>query len=491
VVHEDAPRLRRRHLSVGQGTTASGEPAVIVADVGKRYRVYRKPQDRLKQMLFSRFGREYGTDFWALRHVSFELAVGERFGIIGRNGSGKSTLLQMIAGTLAPTEGEVRVRGRVSALLELGSGFNPEFTGRENVFINGAIHGLSQEQVAERFDAIAGFADIGDFIDQPVKLYSSGMFVRLAFAVGTSVDADIILIDEALAVGDVFFRQKCYRRFDELRDRGVSIILVSHGLGDIEQFCDRALLVDHGQPLLVGPAVDAVKQYYLVESRVRMVSAPPVQTRVAQQASAEALPWPAGAPVHPVPESAQRSDGWATCLAVTVCDESGVECRTFEQGQRAVFWYEFELLRDTDVPVVGVVLQNDKGVTVHGKSTLEAGTEMPAGLRKGERLRVRQEIALEVAAGEYTFELGLGMVNQVGYAQRRRLLHAELSAQVAWLCAVPAAGHFAVIFRRTPGPVQLLHHGVANLPGDVRISTLPASRSDAFPGALTGRERRE
>ena len=206
------------------------------------------------------------SDFWALRHVSFEVAPGERFGVIGRNGSGKSTLLQMIAGTLAPTEGEITVTGRVAALLELGSGFNPDFTGRENVFINGAIHGLSREQVADRFDAIAAFADIGEFIDQPVKLYSSGMFVRLAFAVGTTIDADILLIDEALAVGDVFFRQKCYRRLDELRERGVSIVLVSHGLGDIEQFCDRALLVERGEALFVGPSVEAVKRYYLLES---------------------------------------------------------------------------------------------------------------------------------------------------------------------------------------------------------------------------------
>ena len=246
------------------------------------------------------------SDFWALRHVSFEVAPGERFGVIGRNGSGKSTLLQMIAGTLAPTEGEITVTGRVAALLELGSGFNPDFTGRENVFINGAIHGLSREQVADRFDAIAAFADIGEFIDQPVKLYSSGMFVRLAFAVGTSIDADILLIDEALAVGDVFFRQKCYRRLDELRERGVSIVLVSHGLGDIEQFCDRALLVERGEALFVGPSVEAVKRYYLLESREKLKSARSADAPDRPSVPGELLAWPEG--VRSMPFRSPRSD---------------------------------------------------------------------------------------------------------------------------------------------------------------------------------------
>ena len=290
-------------------------------------------------MVFSRFGRRYGEDFWALRHVDFDVAPGERFGVIGRNGSGKSTLLEMIAGTLAPTEGEVQIWGRVSALLELGSGFNPEFTGRENVFINAAIQGLSREQVEARFDDIAAFADIGEFIDQPVKLYSSGMFVRLAFAVGTSVEADILLIDEALAVGDVFFRQKCYRRLDDLRKRGVSVVLVSHAMGDIEEFCDRALLLDHGEPKFVGPSVEAVKRYYLIESRDRRSTIAPAEPSPAGSVPVQApASTAAEVPLHDVPDSAQVSDGWARCVGVAVCDESGAETRVFEQGQLAVFW---------------------------------------------------------------------------------------------------------------------------------------------------------
>lgn len=451
-----------------------------VRDVGKRYRMYAQPQDRLKQMVFGRFGRHYGEDFWALRHVSFEVAPGERFGVIGRNGSGKSTLLQMIAGTLAPTEGEVQIQGRVAALLELGSGFNPEFTGRENVFINGAIQGLSREQVAARFDDIAAFADIGEFIDQPVKVYSSGMFVRLAFAVSTSVEADVLLIDEALAVGDVFFRQKCYRRLEGLRDRGVAVILVSHAMGDIEEFCGRALLLDHGQPQFVGPSVEAVKRYYLIESRHRAglpVGAPGADEARPDGAREAGSRVGAGSPLvplQPVPEAAQVSDGWARCTGVAVCDEAGAETRVFEQGQRAVFWYEFELLRDAEVPIAGLVIQSDKGTLVHGKGTLEAETAVPEGMRAGDRLRVRHEIALEIGLGEYTFEVGLAMLDRAVYARRRQLLHGEMAAAIVRLCAVPVAGQFMIVFRRPAGQVQLLHHGVANLPGDIQVAAVPA-----------------
>jgi lipopolysaccharide transport system ATP-binding protein len=256
---------------------------------------------------------------------------------------------------------------------------------------------------------------------------------------------------------------------------------VSHGLGDIEQFCDRALLVERGEALFVGPSVAAVKRYYLLESREKLQSARSADVPDRQSVPGEMLAWPEGLPIHAVPESAQRSDGWARCVGVAVCDELGIESRVFEQGQRAVFWYEFEVLRDTEVPVTGLVIQNEKGTIVHGKSTLESGTEVPAGLRGGERFRVRHEIALEVGIGEYTFEVGLAMMNRNIYEQRRQLSHADLSAGLVWLCAVPAAGQFAVVFRRPAGEVQLLHHGAANLPGSIQVSTLAV-----VPEKMTG-----
>ena len=224
----------------------SSDIAVKIEDVSKCYHIYDSPRDRLLQM-FTRGRKKLFREFWALDNVSLEIRQGETVGIIGRNGSGKSTLLQIICGTLNPSAGTVQVNGRIAALLELGSGFNPEFTGRENVFLSAAVLGLSREEVNARFDDIATFADIGDFIDQPVKTYSSGMYVRLAFAVVAHVDADILVIDEALAVGDAFFTQKCMRFLRRFKETG-TLIFVSHDAGTVTGLCEKALWLDRGCP---------------------------------------------------------------------------------------------------------------------------------------------------------------------------------------------------------------------------------------------------
>ena len=222
----------------------SSEIAIAVEKISKIYQVYKKPQDRIKQILFR---RPFFTEFWALRNISFQVSKGEVVGIIGRNGSGKSTLLQVIANTLTPTSGNVQVNGRIAALLELGSGFNPEFTGRENVYMNAAILGLSREQIDACFPQIEAFAEIGDFIDQPVKIYSSGMMVRLAFAVSVHVDADILIIDEALAVGDIAFQFKCLHRFEELLAKEATILLVSHDIQLVKSYCQHVLYLKNGR----------------------------------------------------------------------------------------------------------------------------------------------------------------------------------------------------------------------------------------------------
>jgi ABC-type polysaccharide/polyol phosphate transport system ATPase subunit len=267
---------------------APAEVAISVRDVGKMYRIYDRPQDRLKQMLLWRFGRHYGREFWALRGVSFEVRKGETVGIIGRNGSGKSTLLQMIAGTLTPSEGEVRVNGRVAALLELGSGFNPEFTGRENVFMNGAILGLSQEEMEARFDEIAAFADIGEFIEQPVKFYSSGMVVRLAFAVSSCIDPDILIVDEALAVGDVSFQARCLDKIKSLTARGTTTLFVTHDTGTFQNLCDHGYLLDRGKLLTHGRPSHVAMQYYELvreseHARQRLAAAPEQAVQVREE----------------------------------------------------------------------------------------------------------------------------------------------------------------------------------------------------------------
>jgi lipopolysaccharide transport system ATP-binding protein len=243
----------------------SSEAAILAQDVGKCYQIYDKPQHRLWQGVF-RGRRQFYREFWALRDVSLEVQRGETVGIIGRNGSGKSTLLQIIAGTLAPSAGQVKVNGRIAALLELGSGFNPDFTGRENVHLNASILGLSGQQIQDRFDDIAAFADIGEFIDQPVKTYSSGMVVRLAFAVSVYVDAEVLIVDEALAVGDAGFQFKCLDRLKHLTDSGVTLLFVSHDVAMVKSFCDRALYLHQGQERAQGTP-DRMAELYALDLR--------------------------------------------------------------------------------------------------------------------------------------------------------------------------------------------------------------------------------
>ena len=256
----------------------SAPPAIRVEGLGKRYNVYPHPIARAKQAIYPRLQRllprflnralPWGAEpvrlyeeFWALREVSFVVERGETVGLVGRNGSGKSTLLQLVSGILYPTEGGVSVQGRVAALLELGAGFNPEFSGRDNVYVNGAVLGLTRREIDERFDRIAAFSELGDFIDRPVRTYSSGMYVRLAFAVAAHVDPEVLIIDEALAVGDAAFQLKCMERMKEIKAQGATILFVSHSAEQVKRFCDRALWLDRGRLRSVGPSALVADEY--------------------------------------------------------------------------------------------------------------------------------------------------------------------------------------------------------------------------------------
>ena len=477
----------------GRDIEARADDVVVSArGVGKVYRLYDRPQDRLKHMLFSRMGWSYGREFWALRDVSFDVRRGEVVGIIGRNGSGKSTLLQIMAGIVQPAAGEVKVLGRVAALLELGSGFNPDCTGRENIIMNGVILGVPRGEIDRRLEEIVAFADIGEFIDQAVKTYSSGMFVRLAFSVATSLDADVLLIDEALAVGDVFFRQKCYQRLETLRASGVSIVLVSHAMTEVEQFCQHALLLHGGQVIFHGSASEAVKRFYLMEQDGRLAAAgalpaaPQVAAAGARATSEDSRFWPGPEVFLDISGVAQVSNGLARCTGVALCDSRGWPRHVFEQGETASFFYEYELLADIEVPSGGVEIANEKGTIVHGKNTLEYGSEVPREVGRGSRLRFRHDMALEIAVGEYTFNVGLDTLSRHDHDRRSLYSHAELSSRIIRLCLLPAVGMFAVVFRVAGTPVQLLHHGVANLRGECRVSVVGVPAGGPSPVSAVG-----
>lgn len=316
--------------------------AITVTGLSKRYDIYGKPVDRLKSLFLPRH-RAYAQAFWALQDLSFDVACGETLGIVGRNGSGKSTLLQILCGTLTPTTGHVAITGRVAALLELGAGFNPEFTGRENVYLNAAVLGLSHEEIAARFADIAHFAEIGEFIDQPVKTYSSGMYVRLAFAVAIHVEPQILIIDEALAVGDARFQAKCMNKIKHIQQAGVTLLFVSHDVNSVRTLCERAIWLDGGRIRLMGDAFKVTAQYtqYLFEGDVNTDEPvtslpPPTESEVTDvlQEVEKVLP----PPIAPAPsELCEPINHWGShlgsILEAGIYDVLGVRKPLFEGAE--------------------------------------------------------------------------------------------------------------------------------------------------------------
>jgi hypothetical protein len=279
-------------------------------------------------------------------------------------------------------------------------------------------------------------------------------------------------------VGDIFFRQKCYERLERLRQQGVTILLVSHAMPEVEQFCHRALLLDAARVAFQGNASEAVKRYYLLEQQAEAPTpASPQPSTTGDSGGAviqeeRALTWAPSKAFLDIDHVAQVSNGWARCTGVAICDADGRPCRVFEQGQTASFFYEFELSRDIDVPVAGLEILNEKGVIVHGKNTLEYGSEVPLSAAGGMRLRFRQDISLELAVGEYVFTMGLAMMARQDYEARGSLTHTDLSPKVIRLCHLARVGVFTVVYRHSGHPVQLLHHGVANLPGSCAVTVV-------------------
>ncbi|MHC0510530.1 ABC transporter ATP-binding protein [Achromobacter aegrifaciens] len=383
------------------------EKIISVENVSKRFEMYSQPRDRLLQ--FFSFGRrQYFKEFWALRNVSLDVRRGETVGILGRNGSGKSTLLQIIAGTLAPTAGDVQVSGRLAALLELGAGFNPEFTGRENVYLNGSILGFSRESMDTRMEEIIEFADIGEHIEQPVKTYSSGMYVRLAFAVQACVQPDVLIVDEALSVGDEKFQRKCFDYIDRLRAEGCAILLVTHSTSTVEKFCQRAALLHRGELHGLGPAKEVVDQYHALlysdeRTYLRYVNAN-AATEGAQEESA---------PIGPVASDESETTpagegGGARALIRTwrALDEDGEACEVFEVGQKVRIEFDVDVLAPVSVIQAGMLIRTVEGVSAFGTSTLYHESSYKNAVA-GDKLQVSFEVNLALCEGNYFVTLAI------------------------------------------------------------------------------------
>jgi ABC-type polysaccharide/polyol phosphate transport system ATPase subunit len=346
--------------------------AITVENLSKNFRIYARPADRLRE-LFLR--RKRHQDFWALKEISFRVPRGSTFGIIGENGSGKSTLLQIIAGTLQPTGGNRRVEGRVAALLELGSGFNPEFSGVENVYLNGSILGLSNEEISARLPEIERFAEIGDFIHQPVKTYSSGMYVRLAFAVSINVDPEILLVDEALAVGDVFFQQRCMRKIRQMKEVGKTILLVSHDPAAVKNLCDRALWLEKGEIRDLGEPERVVSRYLAAMTQRRDPFAAANPSRPEPKTAAPESPL--------VVTTLQNLDHrWgnrkAEILGVQLLDPSGESCDSAFPGDALTLRTSIRFFEAVTQPLAGFFLRNRLGEDITGINTSIQDQPLPA-----------------------------------------------------------------------------------------------------------------
>jgi lipopolysaccharide transport system ATP-binding protein len=382
-----------------------------------------------------------------LKDISFELPRGKALGVIGKNGAGKSTLLQILTGTLTPTTGEVYLRGKVAALLELGSGFNPEFSGRDNIYVNGAILGLTRSQINERFDDIVAFSELGDHIEQPVKTYSSGMYVRLAFSVQVCVNPDILIVDEALAVGDVFFQQKCHARMEKLLEQGTSILLVSHDTSAIRKYCDTSLLLEDGQNIFYGDVETAVSKYFFQrvpnsssssprQERADVISAdmklsdpnsdenkdskiyfnsvdsPKFENNLLNQ-------WPKASEFIDLKSKEVTGDlESARLMSAALCNKNGIKSTSFAQGEWGYFFWGIQLLRDIEVPIGGLTITSASNLAVYCRCTAQSEQNFPVNAKKNDMLYFQVAVKLDLQFGNYFFTPGLGEMSIADYSQR-------------------------------------------------------------------------
>ncbi len=416
--------------------------ALRVEKVSKQYRIYDRPGDRLKESLTRGLLRRH-KEFWALREVDFEVEAGTTVGIIGPNGCGKSTLLQIISGTLAPTHGDVWHEGRIAALLELGAGFDTEFTGVENVFMNASLLGLSRRETEALFPVIERFAEIGEFLYQPVKTYSSGMYVRLAFAIAASVDPDILVIDEALAVGDAVFQHRCLRRINELHERGTTVLFVSHDAAAVRALCSRAILLKAGRLVDDGKPSEVLNHYQkMIMEREKTYDAEThalASEAERQSTDQQSLPAPSYAYRH--------GDRSAEIIGADLLDTAGGNAQVVESGTPLSLRVAIRFLRDIEDPVIGFLIRNRHGIHAYGTNTREQQLSFPV-IPRGELMEVTFNFDCWLGIDQYSISLAV---------------HSAEGEAYDWLDA-------ALFFRVTS--LKLIE-GVANLNASVTTTHRP------------------
>ena len=460
------------------------ETLLTLDHVSKSYRLWHRPHERfiyglwnqlpshtpkVIQQIAARQKAKLGQEVFALHEVTLSIKKGRSVGIIGQNGSGKSTLLQLIAGVLQSTTGRIKVNTeRVTALLELGSGFDPNFTGRENVLLHGALCGLSESENRARLDEVLEFSEIGEYIDRPVKTYSSGMAVRLAFASSITVRPDLLIIDEALAVGDIFFQQKCFQKIRDLVGEGVTILLVSHDMGSISEFCEEALLLDRGRVVFFGDSNHAISRYYALMRTVRSKSGKAMLVMKNGPRGGSSAQTETEMPLSPITKMHPDEDAMARFSGYVVLDQEGNTTALFQQGDWLAVLFEVEVRADLENLSCGITLRDHRGALVLCKHQFQIDYLTLRDVKAGENFRATISVCLNLTPGNYTLDLDLLSISKEAFRDGK-LSFVDFDQFNQGVCSTQELFAFAVGFNtRREGP-EFSHFGVVDLPSRINI----------------------
>jgi lipopolysaccharide transport system ATP-binding protein len=480
-------------------TAADKEILLTLEKVSKSYRLWDRPHDRFfyglwnqVPVFFPKAIRDFaerrksklGKEVFGLSEVTLSIKKGESVGIIGVNGSGKSTLLQLIAGVLQPTTGSIQIKAkRVTALLELGSGFDPNFTGRENVLLHGSLLGLTEEENLARLPEVLAFSEIGNYFDNPVKTYSSGMVMRLAFSSSITVRADLLIVDEALSVGDVFFQQRCYHKIRDLVKAGVTILLVSHDMRSVGEFCEEALLLDRGHIAFFGDTIGAINQYYTIRREFLKASKP-------AQAPPKEITWntTSQSGIHQlesIPSDSVRpnENAVATFLGFALLDQDGVSTNYFIQGRWLRLIFEVGVAEDVENISPGVIIRDDRGIFLHAKYEFQVDPMRLRTCKKGDVFRVSYAVRLDLNAGLYTLSLAMLSVPPDAI-QGGKLSFGEFDQQHQNVCGTDTIVSFTVSFDSGRLGAEFSHFGTFDLPSRFSIE-----QDEFFESESTSRDR--
>ncbi|MDH5506686.1 MAG: ABC transporter ATP-binding protein, partial [Anaerolineae bacterium] len=417
----------------------SAETIIQVKNLGKRFKIYPRKLYRILEWL-TLGKKHFHSSFWAVKDVSFEVKRGEALGIIGPNGAGKTTLLKVLTGILAPSSGIFQIDGRVLSLFELSSGLDLELTGRENIIRSAQLLGFPEDYVHSRMEHIQEFSELGDFFDRPIRTYSTGMRTRLSFSMFAFLDCDVLILDEVLAVGDVFFRQKCYARMEELTAQDTAIILVTHNFTAMTRYCDRAITLHQGSIIFQGDPASAVTAFMKIQGDRPAGLQPevlpdgdsePLSSVAAASSSPGDFNWPAPQEFQNALLVQNRQTQHVKMTALSICDQAGAFSQSFTQGETATLYLEFAIKQPLPMPVLNVEITDEYNLLIHSKNSIQHGLDIPASLNAGDTLRFSLSIALNLAPSHYILNLDLFSLSPARYHKLDGISPVDLTANMA------------------------------------------------------------